>query len=289
MTDNTLKKVHEVEVEILDEVDRICKKYEIKYFLVGGTLLGAVRHKGFIPWDDDIDIAMLREDYEKFMDICLNTDELDDKYFMHCDETDKEYWLPFIKIRKNCTTFNEKFIENYNSHKGIFIDIFPFENLKKQKSFLQKIRVFFVKEIGETIFYKYGFLKKNNCRKKGVVTVLKLMPTNLLKKVRKKLLLMNKTLKTKYIGCMVGAYSFDKEIFKKDSLFPLTEIKFEGKYYPCFKDTNYYLNSLYGDFMKLPPKSQRVTHLPINISFNEGKKLNTKEEKEKYENKKNHT
>ena len=123
----TLKKLHDVELEILQEIIRICKKYDIKYYLAGGTLLGAVRHKGFIPWDDDLDIGMLREDYDKFMKYGIK--EIDDKYFIHCDKTDPNYWLPFIKVRKNSTTFVEELLNKKEVlHNGIFVDIFPMDN-----------------------------------------------------------------------------------------------------------------------------------------------------------------
>lgn len=281
MKNNELKKVHEVEIEILDEIDRICKKHKIKYFLVGGTLLGAVRHKGFIPWDDDIDISMLREDYDKFIDICLNTNELSEKYFLHCDETDENYWLPFIKVRKNNTTFNEKFVKDYDTHKGIFVDIFPYDNFKKQKSFFQKLRGFIVRNIADTIFCKKGFKKIENCRRKTAVKIMSLLSIKRLKKIRDNLLLMSNNKNTEYIVSLCGAYNVESETLKKDLIFPLKKIEFEGKKYPCFKNPDYYLSRIYGDYMKLPPEDKRVTHLPVEISFTEGKNIVTKKKDEK--------
>src|SRR5690554_4796206 len=92
-----LKAIQSIQVEILLEIDRICKKNDIRYQLFAGTLLGAVRHKGFIPWDDDIDLAMLREDYDKFIQVCKY--DLDNKYFLQTYETDPQYTFTFGKVR----------------------------------------------------------------------------------------------------------------------------------------------------------------------------------------------
>ena len=135
MTNSKLRKVQLTELEILEKIDEICKKNNINYFLIGGTLLGDVRHKGFIPWDDDIDIGMLREDYEKFINVCLKNGALGKDYYLHCNESDDDYFIPFIKVKKNNTTFAEKNIENINTHKGIFLDIFPYDNVPKPHSF----------------------------------------------------------------------------------------------------------------------------------------------------------
>ena len=151
LDNKTLKKLHEVGLEILLEIDRVCKKYDIPYFLCGGTLLGSIRHKGFIPWDDDIDIGMLRNDYEKFEECYIK--EHSKKYYLHSIKTDEDYWLSFIKIQKNNTTINEKFIEKLDTHKGIFVDIFPFDKVP-DKGFTKrlKLRSFFIKLIVEAIF-----------------------------------------------------------------------------------------------------------------------------------------
>ena len=271
-----LKKIHEVEVEILDEIDRVCKQYDIKYFFVGGTLLGAVRHKGFIPWDDDIDIAMLREDYNKFIKVCLDDKVLSEKYFLHSSETDKNYWLPYIKVRKNTTTFCEKDLINVNTHKGIFVDIFPYDNVKYRFSIFLKIRGLVVRSIIQTIFVKKKICKFNECHNKKIVFLMQFLPSKMLIKLRNYLMLKDNNKNAKEITAFCGAYNIIAETLKKEEIFPLQEISFEKKKYPCYKNTNYYLKKIYGDYMTLPKKSNRKAHMPEIVDFNKGECWKTK-------------
>lgn len=138
MNNEELHKLHNEELNILKLVVRFCDENHIQYFLTAGSLLGAVRHKGFIPWDDDLDISMPRDDYERFLSIAAN--KLDKCLYLHCNNTDTEYWLPFAKVRMNDTEFVEPTIEKIQTHKGIFIDIFPLDNAKKQKGFFQYLQ-----------------------------------------------------------------------------------------------------------------------------------------------------
>lgn len=271
-----IKKLHEVQVEILDEIDKICKENNINYFLVAGTLLGAVRHKGFIPWDDDVDIGMLREDYNKFKELCLNSDVLNKKYFLHSLETDENYWLPFMKVRKNNTTFGEKFIKHLDTHKGIFVDIFPYDNVKYENNFFQKIRSFFILNIEDAVLCKHGIKKINKCRRKWIVKILMLLPLKLLHKFQNCLFKIKSNKKTKYIVCFVAGGNPVDETLLRDKVFPINEVEFEGKMYPAIKDYDYYLKRVYGDYMKLPPKDKRITHSPEIISFTEGKNYKNK-------------
>jgi lipopolysaccharide cholinephosphotransferase len=101
-----LNKLHSIQVEILDEIVRICDSYNLDYFLIGGTLLGAIRHKGFIPWDDDLDIVMPRYDYDKFIALCDL--EMNNKYILDSFENNSGYCLPFIKIRKKIRYVRKK-------------------------------------------------------------------------------------------------------------------------------------------------------------------------------------
>ena len=128
LTGETLRKLQLTELELMQEVDRICRKNRIKYSLDGGTLLGAVRHKGFIPWDDDADIMMTRKEYERFYKACKR--ELDaEKYFFQEFRTDKEYRWGYAKLRKNGTTFLREGQEHIKCHTGVCIDIFVFDEV----------------------------------------------------------------------------------------------------------------------------------------------------------------
>lgn len=122
-----IRQVQLTQLEILIEVDKICREHDIKYFLTNGTLLGAVRHKGFIPWDDDIDIGMCRKDYDIFLKIANK--ELDEKYFCQSIHSEADYYLPFAKIRKNKTKYIEASTKHLDINKGVYIDVFPIDNV----------------------------------------------------------------------------------------------------------------------------------------------------------------
>ena len=271
-----LKELHKTQIEILDEIDRVCKENDIKYFLIGGTLLGAVRHKGFIPWDDDVDIGMLREDYEKKKKICLDNKALSNKYFLHCFETDNNYYLPFIKVRKNNTTFNEKMIEKLNTHKGIFVDIFPFENVNKLGSFFNKLRAYFILNACDAIKCKLGIMNVNNCRRKYVVKCLMVFNISFLHKFIDNLLSKKCRKKAKYACCIISGSNPFAEYIDYNKSFPLIDIDFENNRYPCFNNYDIYLKSTYGDYMQLPPEDKRITHMPVFVSFKKGKNMKTK-------------
>ena len=121
-----IKQAWGAQLKVLSVIDEICKKHNITYFADWGTLLATVRHGGYVPWDDDLDFFMPRKDYEKFSKLCSS--QLDEKYYLHNIETDNKYWLPFAKIRKKNTVFDEKCISHLNVKKGIFVDIWAIPN-----------------------------------------------------------------------------------------------------------------------------------------------------------------
>lgn len=148
-----MKKLWAVELDLLNEFIRVCTKYNLKYFVGGGTLLGTIRHKGFIPWDDDIDIAMPREDYDTLCNIAKK--EFNDPYFFQTEYTDRGYCKGFAKLRNSSTTAIEKLDYNRNAYfnQGIFIDIFPQDSvpddIKCRKKYLKKI----IKKRHRSLFY----------------------------------------------------------------------------------------------------------------------------------------
>ena len=123
-----LRQLQMTELEMLIEVDRICRKYDIRYSLDGGTLLGAIRHNGFIPWDDDADVVMLRSEYDKFYKACLK--ELDtEKFFLQEYRTDSQYRWGYSKMRRNGTVFLREGQEHVKCNQSVFIDIFIYDNV----------------------------------------------------------------------------------------------------------------------------------------------------------------
>ena len=132
LKNNDLRKAQLLMLKILKEIHNICVKNNIKYFLSDGTLIGAIRHNGFIPWDDDLDIGMLREDYEKFCSIAQ--EELPEEFVLQTQKTDKGYGLQFGKVILKNTIWIEKVAKNTKrDYSGLYIDIFPYDKIPEDK------------------------------------------------------------------------------------------------------------------------------------------------------------
>lgn len=238
-----------------------CEKYELKYYAQGGTMLGAVRHEGFIPWDDDIDVGMPRRDYERFLDLCKKN--IDDKYFIEtfgCDNED--YVYGYAKIYDTSTTLIEK--AKNNVKRGIYIDVFPLDgignNIKQ------------VKRNYKSIYWRYQFFVARTCAlserrawyKNLSVLVARCIP-DLIVNNQKILLKIDKLCKANsydesiYIGNLLGNWG-EKEIVKRELVETRELYKFESINIWGTKEYDYYLSSLYGDWRKLPPKEKQVTH-----------------------------
>jgi len=272
--DDILKRVHETEIEILDEIVRICDKYNLNYYLHWGTLLGAVRHQGFIPWDDDLDICMTRKDYDKFLEVCLT--ELDDKFYLDVKEYNKKCYLPFAKVRKNNTTFGEKISNNIDNHKGIFVDIFPVDNVVDPNSKSTWLRSAIINQIYEVMYVKFKLKKINDCRKPVFCAILNLFPVSFLWKMESFLVKKDNKKNTDMVCDFNIMVSVKEEAFNRELLKP-KKVIFEGKEYMSFNDPEPVLTKLYGDYMKLPPEDQRVNHCPEKIDFEHGKDIKMKD------------
>lgn len=272
--------VRKVQIELLDELDRICKKHNITYHLFAGTLLGAVRHRGFIPWDDDLDVSLLREDYEKLIKV-INT-ELDDKYYFESPEKDKHSPFPFAKLKKNNTYFKEASL-NKKMHHGIFIDIFQLDDVPSDKKKLEKLRKrlnfwYFLKSI-KVLNYEKSRSFKNTIIKYFIVTIIKpfLLPFSF-KYINGKINKLATTfnhLDYKMVGHLTchkirkeifHAYLYDKENFKETIY-----LDFEGKKYLAPKGYDKVLTDLYGDYMTPPKEQERHPYHASRVSFDNKK------------------
>lgn len=267
-TIDTLKRLQTTQVEILDEIVRICRKHNLQYFLIYGTLIGAIRHKGFIPWDDDLDIGMPRDDYDKFMNIAK--EELDKKYYLQNTSTESQYWLPFGKVRKNGTIFDEPSVAKMSDeiHKGIFVDIFPFDYVKKNHGFLVHVQFILSKAINETMYHKAGVFTNRKKLKYGkLVAFLALFSRPTLCKLQR----MVASFQGKKNACFFADFNSSRHylaaIYPIAYFLPSCEGEFEGKNYMIPSDYDSYLKMVYGDYMKLPKESERVNHRTLRIVF----------------------
>jgi len=266
MDKNALKKLQKTEFEILLEIVRICEKHNLMYFLIGGTLLGAIRHKGFIPWDDDLDIAMPRKDYTKFLDICK--DDLHPNYFLHCTKTDKTYWQPFAKIKKNGTVFEQDAHVAINTHKGIFVDIFPLDNACKQKSIVQYFQALTTKSIRTILIYKRGLIiKKKKIFLRIISFLVSPLPICLMTQIQEKIMRYNTNPQSRFFINLASNYNYTKQTIPKEDYLPPQRVVFEGMLFNAPNNWNYILTRIYGDYMKLPPPEKRSTHQPVRIIF----------------------
>lgn len=259
LEDSQRKRVQELEIEILSEIDRICKKYDIKYTLAYGTLIGTIRHRGFIPWDDDIDIAMTRENYEKFKKIAKR--EMSDRFFYQTNATDPEYFHLFDKVRMNGTVFKETFLAKYHIHHGVYVDILPIDNIPDSKiKFFIQYGLFHLFRTG--LMAKYLDVKARTGKKKIVFSILRMLyfPFSTKMLYKNAIVVARKYEKKpgKRVAFLMSPYHLrdvvDSSCYKK-----FTKMPFEGKEYMVVSDYDYLLTSVYGDYMKLPPLEKQTT------------------------------
>ena len=256
-----LIKLHKAELEILVEIDRICRINHINYFLDSGTALGAIRHKGFIPWDDDIDIGMLRKDYKRFIEVAK--EQLGDEFFLQTIDTDPFYNKLHAKVRKNNTLFMEDINYNRKMNHGIFIDIFPFDNVPNFMGNLYiKINQFFQK-LASYVFAE-GYEKISNYK---VLMAKFVFGKNIQKRFDILCELFNKY-DTKYVTSF--SYINREQLLYEKKWFDKTEeVDFGGKSFFIMKGWDGYLKKMYGKYMELPPEDERYTHEPIKVNFGE--------------------
>jgi len=233
----------------------ICDKLNINYYLIGGTLLGAVRHKGFIPWDDDIDVCLLRDDYNIL--VSEGQKYLNDKYFLQTYETDSEYPHCFAKLRNSNTTFIETSINNKNINHGIYIDIFPLDYYHSI-SFIDRIKY-------KLLHYQ---LFKKAINPKGLKKMIMLISNIVygkrnsieLCRLKEKIIIKDKNVNKTKVTNFYGAWGIKKETHNMNCFNDYKIVKFENVDVKIPVGYNEILTNMYGDYMKLPPIENRVSH-----------------------------
>ncbi len=260
MSDNQRSEVKKAELLILKELNRICQKHNIKYMLCYGSLIGAIRHGGYIPWDDDLDVCMLRKDYIRFKEICKS--ELKDDFFYQCQETDPEYFHLLDKIRLNGTVFRESFLSKYKIHHGIYLDIFPVDYIPDNK-LLRIIQYYKLHFYRTGLMAKYLMLGARKGKKKILFAFLRglyfFFPIKYLYKKAQETAMKYDDKPRKKATCFFGAYH-KKDTFDANVYEDLEQHTFENIMIWIPKEYDVYLRTIYGDYTKLPPKEQQNTN-----------------------------
>lgn len=235
-------------LDILDAVDAVCRKHNIPYWLSSGTLIGAVRHQGFIPWDDDLDIEMLKEDYDRLMKVLPA--ELPERFALQNHDTDQNYFLTYAKVRDRSTRIEEN--PPYGrifKEQGAYIDIFPMEHLPRAFDWLA----------GHLHGQIYNQLNNPNLTQeqqiKRVRSIYRLNTRYAFPALRA---LSHVIGNKKYLLPTYGTPRFG--LRNRDEIFPLKQMMFEGRLLPVPNDTDAVLRRIYGDYMKLPDVDHLTPH-----------------------------
>lgn len=268
MKSETLKKLQDVELGILRQVSDYCIKNCIQYSLYGGTLIGAVRHKGFIPWDDDIDIVMTRDNYTKFCD-SWNKHGIDGLYLENI-ETDRYTQNTHAKIRKDNTILLMDIEDESHGHHGIWIDIFVMDRIGVNEK--EKKKVLSSGQRMILLAKANGRLPGENLAKKIARGAIKIVPY----KFRYYILMKNiEFLRSNYENygkeselCDMCTLDYLKIHFPPNTGVKYSKLSFEGEYFSVFDNYDQILRIMYGDYMKLPPIEEQVCrHHPVKIVF----------------------
>lgn len=257
LSEKELLTIQRIELEMLLEIDRICTKNGISYELDGGTLLGAVRHKGYIPWDDDIDLRMLRKDYDKFCDAC-KTDLDTSKFFWQTYNTDPGYRFGYGKLVRKGTVFKRLHHEMLDYKKGVFLDIMPCDNLPDQwlKKTIYNFECFVIRKIS---YSPIGAKYEPNIILKLIYMLLSLLPKTIIQKGFDRLAYQYDDEKTEMVRTTGWHDKKEARGYKRSWMDDVCELEFEGHMFPAPADWDGYLKQLYGsDYMTLPPESERI-------------------------------
>ena len=261
-----LRRLQLTQLEILKVIDKVCREHDIPYSLYAGTLLGAVRHQGFIPWDDDLDICMSRANYNRFLKVWEQVQP--EGYLLQHKENSPDFTQSFSKIRKENTTCQLQVEVGYQYHQGIYVDVFPIDRFPegklRQKKFLFDCMLYQL--------YSREFLPPNSSKAVRFVcgTLLAITPKKWINPIRGRLLkgIVRYSDDPKLPTIAIETMRVLGTLYPADMLDKYVDLPFEDGMFMCFADWDENLKRKFGDYMQLPPEEERTwRHPPIKIDF----------------------
>ena len=268
MTQDELRGLQKTELQILLAIDKVCSENDIEYFLDSGTMLGAARHGGFIPWDDDVDIAMPRDSYERFLEI--GQEALGPRFFLQTRETDPEMLQSFAKVRMNGTEMVEEVGKETGSHQGIWVDIFPFDVICSSELNIK------IKRIQWKLLHKLYTIRLTN-KPQADAGIIKRIIRLFLHCILSPIPLSFFINRLDDLGdeniilgeeCLTCFHYYTVFVpLKHDDVYPLGQMDFEGHSLSVLHNWEHYLEVTYGDWKQLPPEEKRRTHSVVCLKL----------------------
>lgn len=255
ITDN--KEIQKIELDVLEKIHAFCEKRGLRYSLCGGTLIGAVRHKGFIPWDDDVDIFMPRPDYKIF---CKEFSA--ENCSVHTHGNDKKYLYPFAKVHDARTVLIEHFYPK--NPLGVYVDVFPidgFPNQDKSVKLAQRARSLIMRcvQLKQAPFIAHSKTCRVPLLRFFVKCFFACVPSKFFCDLFLRIVAMHDYETSPFRGCMTWGYGA-REVIPAEAFDGFVEMDFEGRKFKAIAGWETYLKSLYGDYMQLPPPEKRVSN-----------------------------
>lgn len=286
LSSEELRNLQLIELEMLVEVDRICRKYNIEYSLDGGTLLGAVRHKGFIPWDDDADVILTRHEYAKFFRACKK--ELDrDRFFLQDYRTDKHYRWGYAKLRRNGTELVRLGQEHMKFRTGVYIDIFVVDHVP-DGYIMRRLYYGISFCIRKILYSELGMKAEKSAVMRMFYRLLYKIPKNSMFYIRNCIAAWCNRKKTKLVSHLLWPYPSRESKFgtPAECFEQYCDMEFEGLKLRTISDYHRYLTLCYGDYMTPPPVEKRnheagaassIHLLDINLEEIRARQINDEE------------
>ncbi len=262
MRELTAAEVKEIQLQMLDSVDAFCREHNLRYSLGGGTLLGAIRHKGYIPWDDDIDLMMPRAHYQFLLENYNHSDYSAHYWSPENSGAGRRNWvLPFAKIVHKYSTITEGGIATVE---GVNIDIFPVDGVCDELPRLNR-HLRYIQKLKALLIHKRPGAKMNLKR-----IVAMFFTVNYVQKCLNRACCRYSVEDSPLVGSLVGAYG-KREVYPRTVFENYTTAQFEDRHYPVIGGWEAYLSQHYGNYMELPPEDKRCAPHSIKAYMNESK------------------